>query len=348
MKKIIFKIGLNIVIICFVSVSFYCSSGSTAENDEGDTLLDVFWNRNLDNPIIEGGNNITDICDPTVIYDNGVWRLWASASIGDGKAYVCYSESRDGTNWDAPYIQFSPADTGWDNQKVEIPTVLKDETETDTLKRYKMWYGGANSADPDLTKIGYAYSADGNTWTRSTNNNGLVISLSNVNVYSDPTVVKINNTFHIWYNSFSETKANTLQINHATSIDGVNWNNYNDALLPSQAWENGSHIPSNVDDVVHPGVLWNSDQNIFMMYYGSFDASGLETYSGIGYAESPDGVNWIKSINNPVFISSSSSSGEKYGISTGPSIVYVNGKYHLFYSSVNSNYSRVICHAFSK
>jgi hypothetical protein len=208
-----------------------------------------------------------------------------------------------------------------------------------------MWYGGASSTDPDLTKIGLAYSPDGKTWTRLSSSDspysqeGLVLNLSNSNVYSDPAVVLTGNTYHMWFNSFSELEADNLVIQYASSDDGISWNLYtgNPVLKATQSWEYGSHIPTNCNDVVHPHIIWNSDKLLFNMWYGSFDSTGNETYSGIGYADN----------NNPVFTMDLTASGEEIGISTGPSVIYANGVYHMFYCGADSSARRVINHAVS-
>ncbi|MBN2435992.1 MAG: hypothetical protein JXK07_12075 [Spirochaetes bacterium] len=316
---------------------------------------DNIWERSLSNPVLTGNSTITDICDPSVLYTGNKYQLWASCVTNeDNMAHVCYSESIDGDNWSDPQIVFSPAIGGWDNIKTEIPTVTYNEN-APTEKRYTMWYGGAASTTPDLTKIGLAYSAEGTNWTRLSadespySKEGLVIDLNNINVFSDPVVVVKENTYHMWFNSFSEVVSNKLEILHATSTDGITWkmDSDNPALTASQLWEYGSHIETDCDDVVHPTVIWNSDKQQFYMWYGSFDATGNETYTGIGYAVSSNGIEWTKYADNPVFTANSYLKNEETGISTGPSVVFADGVYHLYYTGADSSAKRVICHATS-
>lgn len=75
-------------------------------------------------------------------------------------------------------------------------------------------------------------------------------------------------------------------------------------LTPTQTWE-GTMVRD-------PSVLYLSEQ--YHMWYWNDSAS-------IGYATSPDGVNWTKYSGNPVFTNV-----------LRPSVVYKNGIYYLFYA----------------
>ncbi len=309
------------------------------------------------NPILTGtSTTITNICDPSVLYDNGTFKMWAGCVESDvNYASICYSESLDGTNWTTPIIVFSPSNASgaWDNSKVEIPTVIKDTTESDTLKRYKMWYGGADSLAPNVVdSMGYAYSHNGINWTRLPaaqspfGQDGLVLEPGLVDgdagVVSDPTALKIGSTYHVWYNSFGS--GDSIYISHATTPDGINWTRdvSNPILSPTVPWENyGTGTIS--ADVSHPTVMWDGSQ--FQMWYGSFDSTIFVRYDGIGYASSPDGTNWIKDVSNPVFTPDLSKPGEQIGMSSGPSVVLVGNTYHLFYCAIDNLATRNILHA---
>ncbi len=283
-----------IIILSFLTVIY--TNQSFAQYD---------WTRDSNNPVLTGSSTaISHICDPSVIYDydENKFKLWAGCVESNVTyASICYSESIDGSNWTVPIIIFSPSSVAeeWDNSKTEIPTVILDTTELDTLKRYKMWYGGADSLNPDLIKIGYAYSHDGITWIRLPaaqsphNKDGLVMipgfTVGDAGVLSDPTAIKVNGIFHIWYNSFGTT--NNILISHATSTDGINWTKdvSNPVMVPNVSWENyGPNVIT--EDVSHPSVIIDSSTSEFLMCYGSFDSTIFETYTGLGYARSVDGT----------------------------------------------------------
>ena len=320
-------------------------------------LGSLTWERSAENPVLTGnGASIEDLADPSVIYDNGVFKMWAGC-VGDDKtlASVCYSESIDGISWSQPEIVFTPrigTDT-WDNQKVEIPTVIKDDTEPDDNKRYKMWYGGANSITPDNTVIGYAFSPDGKTWTRLAEEEsphgeaGLVMipgfEVGDAGVVSDPTTIKIDGSYHMWYNSFGAN--NEIMISYATSSNGYNWdkNASNPVVQPTEIWEDLG--PGDISkDVSQPFVGIHPISGEFYLLYGSFNATVYETYDGFGFASSGDGVDWIKDTGNPFFTPSTNLAAEELGIHAA-CVVVIDQTYHMFYGAVDSAGRRNILHA---
>jgi len=231
------------------------------------------WDRDVNNPVLESVDTLTNISDPTVIYQ-GKFQMWAGCVGTDVTfASICYSESTDGINWSDPIVVFTPstAAEGWDNQKTEIPTVIYDEDEADVTKRYKMWYGGANRENRDLIKIGYAYSEDGINWNRLPaclsldQQAGLVLvpgfEVGDAGVVSDPTSVIKNGTYHIWYNSFGAN--NDIMISHATSSNGYEWikDTSNPVMIPEVNWEDQG--PGDITkDVSHPVVLVDNNDGI--------------------------------------------------------------------------------------
>lgn len=313
--------------------------------------------RDAANLVVTGATTtIQLLADPCVIFDNGLFRMWSGCVESDPSyASICYSESTDGTTWTALTIVFSPSQFSgaWDNMKTEIPAVIKDITETDPAKRYKMWYSGADSLKSDSTIVGYAYSPDGITWTRLPagqsphGKDGLVLvpgyTIGDAAVISDPTVVKKEGVYHIWYNSFGAL--NDVLIRHATSTDGFNWtkDNSNPVIIPTEPWENLG-TGDLTTDVVQPTVIIHPTTGDFLMCFGSFDSTVYERYDGFGYATSVDGTIWTKDAGNPFFLPDTLKPGEEIGIHAN-SIVYVNNTYHMFYGGVNNLGVRNILHA---
>ena len=105
----------------------------------------------------------------------------------------------------------------WDDMQAQSHTVLVDG---DT---YKMWYGGQR--DPEVTydaKIGYATSADGETWTKDGSNpvfEGDAGEWDGDNV-GYPSVIKENGTYYMWYSGHDGAWKG---IGLATSTDGIDW-----------------------------------------------------------------------------------------------------------------------------
>ena len=125
--------------------------------------------------------------------------------------------------------------------------------------------------------------------------------------------------YHMWYTGSRLTSSD--QIGYATSPDGLH--SANTAAAPCSAgaarkvgrrFGQPADRPqgrSRVEDVVHG----------FQIGPGS---------SGIGYATSPDGVNWTKSASNPVL---TGSTGWEQSTVYRPSVVLRNGMYHMWYST---------------
>ncbi len=70
----------------------------------------------------------TNIASPTVIKENGLYRMWYSSVAGSGYR-IGYAESDDGYSWtrkdDAVGIDVSPS--GWDSEAMAYPNVFRHE-----------------------------------------------------------------------------------------------------------------------------------------------------------------------------------------------------------------------------
>jgi predicted GH43/DUF377 family glycosyl hydrolase len=83
---------------------------------------------------------------------------------------------------------------------------------------------------------------------------------------------------------------------------------------------------------------------LFLIWYGSFNETGVALYTGIGSAWSEDGISWTKH-DGPVLEPCDSCEGERGGISSGPSVVKMDGVFHLFYTGLAQSGMRDINHA---
>lgn len=105
-------------------------------------------------------------------------------------------------------------------------------------------------------------------------------------------VLKVGDVFHLYYEAWGvrtdaewdRDEYNTLQIGHATSIDGINWvkdKKHNPVIKKGKIGEWDSH------GTWDPFVLY--EDGIFKMWYGGNNPS-----CNWGYAESTDGSNFEK------------------------------------------------------
>ena len=117
-----------------------------------------------------------------------------------------------------------------------------------------------------------------------------------------PGVVYKDNIFHLWFTIQNFTGS---YINYAKSNNNLVFERCSKIpiLIPEKKWEK--------KNVMCPHVLWDTQENIFKMYYSGGDKSEPNS---IGYAISKDGIIWKKNINNPIFLPINSSNWERYKV----------------------------------
>ncbi|HLG77521.1 MAG TPA: hypothetical protein VKX46_13980, partial [Ktedonobacteraceae bacterium] len=105
------------------------------------------------------------------------------------------------------------------------------------------------------------------------------------------------------------------------SKDGVHWERTSSRpVLRSEApWEGVA--------LMCPHVLWDEQAGLYKMWY-----SGGEQYEpdAMGYATSPDGEQWTKHPNNPIFLSDERYAWERFKVAGGQ-VVREGDWYLLFY-----------------
>ncbi len=113
---------------------------------------------------------------------------------------------------------FTPGSSGeWDDYSLWQACILYDSS------TYHMWYGGH---DGTTTRIGYATSPDGITWTRYAGNP--VLDVGEPGSWEDdglgsPYVMFDGSIYHMWYGGGDGTYT---RIGYATSPDRVTWTKY--------------------------------------------------------------------------------------------------------------------------
>jgi len=133
-----------------------------------------------------------------------------------------------------------------------------------------------------------------------------------------PVVVKRADGYHMWYTG--QAKGHSW-IGYATSPDGVHWKRMSDKPVLSfdEPWEKVA--------VMCPHVVWDAEKKLYRMWY-----SGGEQYepNAIGYATSPDGLEWTKYKKNPVFTGDPSIPWERDRV-TGAQVEKHGDQYLMFY-----------------
>jgi len=161
---------------------------------------------------------------------------------------------------------------------------------------WKMWYGAQGKDGHD--RICYAESRDRQHWQKY----GVVLEDPQANHINDPCVLRVGDAYIMFYTRAEKDIIDQIYV--ATSKDGLIWGDRKVALPagPPSAWDSLS--------VGRPSVLY--EHGGFRMWYdGRQDfppgtpVQGVpfsaNSHRYVGYATSPDGYNWTRQGNQPVF-----------------------------------------------
>lgn len=209
------------------------------------------------------------------------------------------------------------SDTGWDRYHyyVSEPFVLYDDGQ------YRMWYTtGVNAHQA----IAAAVSPDGIHWRKQ----GIVIDSDPTDANraagaSSPSVVRVNGTYHMWFNGKISYDIPHGGIRHATSSDGLLW-----TVDPMHA------IPLASPATGIFGVNVVRMDSLLRMYYSVETTTvGSRSYA-IHLAESFDGYSWYQ--QGAVLTGRSFVPWEQGGVYT-PHVLYRRGQFVMYYTAGNTS-----------
>ncbi len=181
---------------------------------------------------------------------------------------------------------------------------------------YRMWYWDVGADLYDVSAIGYAESPDGVDWynyqpLQNGTVPGTVPIVTGINpdwnrgsygpldILYNPSASNTDTdwTFTMYYDG---TTGGDESIGLGFSSDGITWTGY-DADNDGKADPvfNGTDVSGHWDYnyVSRATIIKNADGSYEMWYSGGIRAMN----HGIGYATSPDGINWTRDANNPIF-----------------------------------------------
>lgn len=282
--------------------------------------------------------------DAFVMQDNDTLKMWYSGvgwlNANDNCPHVRigYAWSLDGIAWNEytsnPVLDISSDTSQFDADGIETPTVIKD-LNAPVGERYKLWYAGRKSicsANNDH-QLGYAYSSNGINWTKYTGNPVLSPGDSSSwfnGFVSSPYVLLENGIYKMLFTAPdlffngqpTDGKGN---IGYANSIDGINWNvNGTPALIAGEQnnWDSAS--------IAEPSVV--KVGNNYHLFYSALDQWNVEHFQ-VGYAHSMDGINWTKSLQNPVLPIGYSNAWDRFWASH-PAVIYdsLTQKFKMWYT----------------
>lgn len=202
---------------------------------------------------------------------------------------------------------------------------------------YKMWYtaGGLNYPPDTLlrSRICYATSVDGVNWSKYAGNPVMDVSytggwdslgVETISILVDSTA-PLGERYKMWY-AGQYFNSYRYDIGYAYSPDGISWTKHPNPVMAvgtASEWDNGF--------LEGPSVI--KDGSIYKMWYCGYDAtpdaSGTDGKANVGYATSPDGINWIKYAGNPVIVTGTNTWDSIYV--QDPHVIKENGEYHMWY-----------------
>jgi hypothetical protein len=199
-------------------------------------------------------------------------------------------------------------------------------------KKKYLYYIGWTTREtvPYQNAIGLAISEDGGK-TFSKISEGPIISVNHIEPYFSGTsyVILDNSLFKMWYLScikweiFEGKPEPIYNIKYAESLDGINWNQTGKVAVQLNDDEGG---------LVSASVI--KQNGAYKMWFGkrkkSDYRSNIKNTYRIGYAESPDGINWIRKDNHSGI--DVSKNGWDSEMISYPNVVHSNNGLFMFYN----------------
>jgi hypothetical protein len=186
------------------------------------------------------------------------------------------------------------------------------------------------------TSIGLSISNDdGRTFTRIGNGPVLSATLNEPFLVGDPFVLKLKDTFNMWYiygirwiqNPTNDVKERVYKIGHATSVDAVNWVKTNRQIVDDKLNEDECQAL--------PSVIFHNNKYHMVFCYRQavgFRENPKDAYK-LGYAYSIDGLNWIRDDEN---VAIDNTIGEwDSDMMCYPHLFSVNERVYLLYNGNN-------------
>lgn len=227
--------------------------------------------------------------------------VFANAVIPTGAGDYCGAQATPPTTFDT--VQIFPPNVLRDEASAAVPC----EGGRTSGTCYRMWYVGVDTNA--VRRVGYALSPNGVAWTRvaGPQAGGSVFTGSGVSGRFDEIgvttnhVIRYNGLYHMWYTGVS-SDGSWVGFGYATSSNGINWDRQNSGnpvltprTTPGGVFDDGQIIgPFVIIDQASTRAPCESNRTsgtCFRMWYEGIRAGSPGSYY-VGYALSPNGINW--------------------------------------------------------
>ncbi|UCF64433.1 MAG: T9SS type A sorting domain-containing protein [bacterium] len=240
----------------------------------------INWNRYQPDPVLgptPGEWDSLSVGQPHLVYDDSLYHMWFNGTDDPNHSgrRIGYATSPNGFTWtkhDSNPVLIPGPPGSWDSANINTGSVYFDGF------LYHMWYDGTASFLP-WSRIGYATSPDGITWTKYADNPVFDGTGSWADAVAHPHVIVNGSNFEMWFLGGNNGGQN-LGIGYATSTDGIHWVPVDTPVVnvgEPGAWDQ--------DWAANPTVLF--DDTTYHMWYDGFKRpAGNE----IGYATAPNTI----------------------------------------------------------
>lgn len=142
-------------------------------------------------------------------YDGSNYSVGLARSWDDGETWTKYGSA----------VLTGAAGPSWENSAVSWARVIYDEMEANSSKKWKMLYAGNASGTGG---VGYAYSADGISWTKYASNP--VLPLGSGGAWDDAAIIpnvfmRLGDTYYLFYNGLDSLVTTTYDVGLTTFTD---------------------------------------------------------------------------------------------------------------------------------
>jgi hypothetical protein len=235
----------------------------------------------------------------------------------------------------------------FDSFMIYRPFVLKDGA------KFRMWYNGAASPFncPNGTlatdrRIGYAESDDGLTWTKKNDGagpGGSALPLGAAGTFDAQQVgyvwvLKDGAEYKLYYSA--NDIQNFWRVGLAVSSDGLHWTKVPGRTVTGAVLDLGGTGTFDAACAYQPSVVKERD-DLYRMWYRGCDQAGPfggPSRGTIGYAESNDGINWVK-MPQPGPTGAALVQGEQGAFDTNglssPSVIRGSNAWSMYYAGVD-------------
>jgi len=282
------------------------------------------------NPIVRNGPGAIDFqkAGPRAVLKEGpsTYRMWYEAVGSAGITVIGYATSADGLTWTKQGTALSPGGaTSWERDEVSPNFILLE------AGVYKLWYHGGgyfmggSGTRYGTTRVGYATSPDGLTWSKHASNP--VLDVGPTGAFDDeqvaePRVTRIGAGYRMYYTG-ANASSRRKSLGMASSADGITWTkDARSPILDTNRWGN------------FWGGAFFYESGVWLLWH----ASDTTSSGRINFKWSLDGISWTDGAANPVLLPGSATNGPDTSF-VGDSVSgYRDGNsYRIMYSGYAEN-----------